>query len=225
MNLAGFSIAFVTIASSALAQTPMLVTTSWEVSANNGLSWQAGTVQLPQSQQSVLVRHVVTWGTPGLGDYLVSGGVIPRIQTVGQTGLSDTVSGIQRRQIFMQPASSGTMGRRFTTNEILVTTSATTPPTGPITFFTNDPILGTTFPANPVDVVQFQLNLDGTAGERVISDWVSNNSFYRVVSIATPGPYTYSFSHSSTSLIVIPTPTTLAMLAVTSSVLMRRRRS
>jgi uncharacterized protein (TIGR03382 family) len=203
----------------------MLVTTNWEVSADNGLSWQAGTVQVPQSQSSVLVRHVVTWGTPGQGDYIVNGGVIPTVRTTGLVGLSDTASSIQRRQIVMQPTPSIIAGRRFTGNELVVSASVSAPPTGAITFFGFDPILGTTAFGNPIDVLQFQLTLDGSAGERVISDWTDTSSRYNVVAAATPGPYTYTFAHNSTTLVVIPSPAGLAVAGVAGVVLLRRRRT
>ncbi len=213
-----------TCSSVTFAQSPMLVTTSWEVSADNGQSWQAGVVQVPQSQQSVLVRHVVTWGTPGQGDYLRNGLVVPRIVSVGGIGAEDAASDVSVRQpTGIIPVPTG-MGRRFSPGELLVTGSVSPPPTGALSFAAHDAILGTTFFANPVDVVRFRLTLDGSAGERIISDWVTNNPTYRVVSAATPGPYTYTIVYGTTTLIVVPSPAGLAVLGVASGMLRRRRR-
>jgi hypothetical protein len=224
MNALTSSAAAAMCASVAVAQTPMLVTTSWEVSSNNGASWQSGTVQVPQSQQSVLVRHVVTWGLPSQGDYLVNGGVIPTVRTTGLVGVNDTASDVFHRQIVMQAAPSSISGRRFTLNELVISSSTSPPPLGAVTFFCFDPLLGTTVVANPVDVLRFRLNLDGSVGERVISDWTNTSTRYNVVSVATPGPYQFTFTHIPTSLVVSPSPAGLALAGVAGAMLLRRRR-
>jgi hypothetical protein len=225
------------------AQTTAGIT--WQLSLDNGTTWQNGEVIAPQSQSSVLVRAQVTIfdnGVPFLDSsrarfaqaraeaYVRS--PVPRTDTVEglvilQPGVpanlfNSTFSLSQHGDLFKIDAFGDTqapgmfLGHRI---DNIVTPVGSTPNR-----------------TNPLNILRYQLNLDGTTGDRTFDGgflaFTSSSSVSagidQVLVYPSSGSLTTSaanITQTPATLTIIPTPTTLALFTISSLFATRRRRS
>jgi hypothetical protein len=211
------------------AQTIVPVTSLWQLSLDNGQTWQSGTVVAPQSQTSVKVRNFVTWGDGvtlhpfGRAEF---DGVVRSLEGAG---LGDSVTNI--RGVFsgiFQPPLINIQGRRWAPDIIKIDSIGDTQAPGNFPFVTLGAGQGSG-PLGPLSIFEYDLVLDGTAGSRLITAaWrmsPQNQPNLVVGLLGNPGPYEWQVTLQEATLVVVPSPAGLAVLGVASSVLMRRRRS
>jgi hypothetical protein len=215
----------------ALAQTTVPVTASWQISLDNGATWQSGTVQAPQTQASVRVRQFVSWGTPSSADYINGAGFDGIVRSINGAGLGDTTSnffGILDGMYIPMPAII--QGRRWAPDLIKIDRGdALAPGLGTFVSITNNTPTGGIIYGNPIRTFEYTLNLDGTLGSREFSaawqQFPVGQPLLLVTVDGLPQPYTYSYTFNDATLVVVPSPAGLALVGVASGVLLRRRRS
>lgn len=216
------------LASAALGQTVLPVTSSWQISLDNGATWQGGTVQAPQSQTSVKVRNFVTWGDGVTLHPFGSANFDGVVQSLDGAGMGDSVSNIRGVfwGIFQAPVSN-IQGRRWAPDTIKIDPIGDTRAPGVFPFVSLGPGPGGG-PFGPLSIFEYDLALDGTAGSRLITAaWQINSQNQpnlQVGLVGDPGPYAWQVTLQDATLVVVPSPAGLAVLGVASGVLLRRRR-
>lgn len=217
-----------TVASVASGQTVLPVTSSWQISLDNGTTWQGGTVLTPQSQASVKVRNFVTWGDGVTRHPFSSAQFDGVVRSLEGAGLGDSVTNIVG--VFggvFQPPVLNIQGRRWAPDLIKIDSIGDTQAPGLFPFVTLGPGPAGG-PLGPLSIFEYDLMLDGTAGSRLITAaWRINsqNQPTLVVGLSgNPGPYTWQVTLQDATLVVVPSPAGLAVLGVASDVLLRRRR-
>lgn len=162
----------------ASAQPVITASTVWEVSLDNGASWQGGVVNAPTSQASALVRLRVGWTVtnPPPGSMFYHSMLVDSVaQSLGAGGLGDTIT----NPMELATGSSGTslvvsssVGKRIGSLlkldpgwPNLSLPAADAQWMNPRNLLLGIPGFFPTFD-NPVTVIQYQLNLDGTQGAR-----------------------------------------------------------
>lgn len=218
----------VLLAPMASGQTVVPVTSSWQISLDNGATWQGGTVLAPQGQTSVKVRNFVTWGD-GVTLHPFGGAAFDGVvRSLQGAGLGDSVTNI--RGIFdgiFQPAPSFIQGVRWAPDVIKIDPLADVNAPGQFPYVG----LGSGFTSGalgPLSIFEYDLMLDGSTGSRQITAaWrvSSQNQPYLIVSlVGNPGPYAWQVTLQEATLVVVPSPAGLALVGVASGVLLRRRR-
>ncbi len=216
------------------AQTLALpVTSTWQISTNNGTTWNSGETQVPLNTSSVRVRMVVSWTPPVLdpNGYLVAASFDGFVRGLGGAGAGDSVSAIS--MLFdgaFQPAPSSLniAGRRVATDLVKIDRGDSQPlGQGTVVVVGNSPAFGTVTFGTPITVFDYRLNLDGSAGSREVGlVYAAVQSPIGVATLPPPGftsISTQAFTQAAT-LVVVPSPTGLALVGVASGVLLRRRR-
>ncbi len=224
-------VAVACFACAASAQTILPVTSSWQLSLDNGQTWQGGTVFAPQSQTSVKVRNFVAWGD-GVTLHPFNAALFDGVvRSQAGAGLNDSVANIRGVfNGFFTPAMPFIQGRRWTTDIIKIDGGDTQAPGQfPFVSLSSSPFTGTIF-FGPASIFEYDLLLDGTAGSRHISaawriDAATGQPSLGVGLTTTPGPYDLQVTLQDATLVVVPSPAGLALVGVASGVLMRRRRS
>jgi hypothetical protein len=151
---------------------------TWQLSLDNGATWQVGSVVAPQSQGAVLVRMSVTvldgsQATSGTSVHFSAANLESYVTTTAQT--VDTMSSPLAHQVsspgnpFLRPGPFA--GRRVGNILALDRRNDSTPlGNAPAVFVLNE---GTSSEGsrtfNPLTLLQYQLNLDGTLGDRSFS--------------------------------------------------------
>jgi MYXO-CTERM domain-containing protein len=206
---------------------------SYEVSADNGTTWQTGTIEVLPTQASVLFRARATWSADG-GMYAFAGAQFDAV--VSNAGAGDSAANATR------PGTTGTgsaqtlVASRFG-NQIKIDDSRDTaaPGQGARGVFPGQLVQNftTSFStANPLVIFQFQLNLDGTEGTRSVSNLYvppsggnSTDRFMRVYTSAG-GAQNNPLSSSTGAAVnvLIPTPGALALMGMGLVGVGRRRR-
>ncbi len=222
------------LASVAQGQTFTLpVTSTWQISTNNGATWNSGETQVPLSTSNVRVRMVVSW-TPPMADpngYLVAASFDGFVRGVGGAGAGDSVSAISMLYDgAFQPAPSALniAGRRVATDLVKIDRGDSQPlGLGTVVVVGNSPAFGTVTFGTPITVFDYRLNLDGSAGSREVGlVYAAVQSPIGVATFPPPG-FTSIGTQAltqSTTLVVVPSPAGLALVSVAGGVLLRRRR-
>jgi hypothetical protein len=221
-----------TAATECHAQSPMPVTATWEISTDSGATWSAGSVNVPITQTAVRARYMLTWGTtPSNQEFFNTAVFSPTISGVDGAGMSDTVTNIRGVQLTLGPLPANIQGRRWRVDEIKIGSDDSPPPNGPVSLNGFDALQEIYYFGNPVSILEYDLQLDGSLGSRRLSAvWrprPSNpsNPFALSVVSFTPGPLVYSYTFNDATLVVIPAPASLALPGVASAMLLCRRRS
>ena len=229
-------------ASAALAQTTANVT--WQLSLDNGTTWQSGNLVAPQAQASVLVQAQVTVfdnGVPFLSQARERFAEAAMEAYVRSPLLrSDFVSSVQTLQsglparLLNAPFATSQHGDIFKIDNVGDTSSP-----GQGTFLSTRNIVNatgsTTVRTNPLVILQYRLQLDGLEGDRTFDGgFLAFTGFTRGVAgtnqlLAYPatGGLTTSpidVTQVPATLTVIPTPTTLTLFTIGSLFATRRRR-
>jgi hypothetical protein len=210
------------------------VTSTWQISTNNGATWNSGETQVPLSTSSVRVRMVVSW-TPPVVDpnaYLIGTTFDGYVRGLNGAGTADTVSAISLLSLGIYqsaPAGLDIAGRRVGADLIKIDRGDALPlGQGTVISVGNAPAFGSVVFGTPVTVFDYLLNLDGSAGSREVGLVYAAVPSPVRVSTLLPGGFTTISTQALTqpaTLVVVPSPAGLAVLGVASSVLMRRRRS
>jgi hypothetical protein len=217
----------------------------WEVSLDNGNSWQQGAVSAPQSQASVLVR--MRW------QHLTNGSVTPQEQytnifdaasfeAYSTTAMptTDTASNLLQMALVQTGVTQLRSTPLITSRRVgsvlaIDRTSDNAPLGGNLGVFVNNYNNGIFNATTRQDIplLQYTLNLDGSSGDRVLSGlfipFNTGHSFtlgFDQISVANRVEFIAAdITHLPTTLTIIPTPTTLAIFTITSLFATRRRRS
>lgn len=222
------------IASAASGQTFTLpVTSTWQISTNNGATWNSGETQVPLNTSSVRVRMVVSW-TPPVPDpdgYLAGAAFDGYVRGLQGAGALDTVSDISLLSLGLyQPAppSLNLAGRRITPDLIKIDRGDALPlGQGTVVSVGNAPAFGSAIYGTPITVFDYRLNLDGSVGSREVGLVYSAAQFPVRVLTTLPQGFTTITADASTqpvTLTVVPSPAGLALVGVASGLLLRRRR-
>jgi hypothetical protein len=213
-------------------------------STDNGATWQPDSLTVPASQTSVLVRLNVTIldGTqalPGRSVHFSSANLESYVTTAVATG--DTMLNPLVHEVsspgnpFLRPGPFA--GRRVGNILALDRRNDTTPlGNNPAVFVVNEPT-GFEGPRtfNPLTMLQYELSLDGTVGERSLSS-VFLPIFTPAISVGSNqvGVFDYrgtslvvravEITQTPATLVVVPAPSSAAVLASIALFTSRRRR-
>jgi hypothetical protein len=142
----------------------------WEASIDQGVSWTWSMLEVPQDQGTVRVRASCAF-PPGRAHYFAGAMIDQVITGLDGAGMSDTVTVVDPG--FTNPQTL--MARRFGSVLKIDEESDTLPPgEGPSHWGIFQPghAVGAYTYANPVlGVIEFDLHLDGTPGDRLINAW------------------------------------------------------
>lgn len=209
-------VAFLGIARSSSAQTQYVLggpaTWTWRASLDGGQSWATSLVEAPQSQASVIIQALVAFPaepTRYLGIVALDG----TISGVGGAGPLDTVSDIFRGALYNVPQAAALRFGNVIKVDFIWDTQP--PGEGPWWFFIGQPApgLGAVLFDNPLFVMQYTLNLDGSPGDREIGgvwrrfvqfpdgDYAYTHSFLQP-DVITAHPLT----HEPLTIHVLPAP-------------------
>ena len=222
------------LASAALGQTFTLpVTSTWQISTNNGTTWNSGETQVPLNTSSVRVRMVVSW-TPPVPDpdgYLAYASFDGYVRGLNGAGNADSVAAINLLFAGVyQPAPTALSlaGRRVASDLLKIDRGDALPlGQGTVVSVGNSASLGNAIYGTPITVFDYRLNLDGSAGSRELGLVYAAVQFPTMVSTSLPAGFTTIVTQATTqpaTLVVVPSPGGLAVLGVASGVLQRRRR-
>ncbi len=209
------------------------VTSTWQISTNNGATWNSGETQVPLNTSSVRVRMVVSWTPPVLDPnaYLIGTTFDGYVRGLSGAGTADTVSSISLLSLGVYqpaPASLDIAGRRVSADLIKIDRGDALPlGQGTVISVGNAPVFGSVVLGTPVTVFDYALNLDGSAGSREVGLVYAAVPSPVRVSTLLPTGFTSISTQASTqpaTLVVVPTPASLALVGVASGMLLLRRR-
>jgi hypothetical protein len=235
------------IAAHAIAQPSATAIATWQLSADNGATWNSNALTLPQTQTSVLARCLVTVNPQGFSGsgpvHFAQAFFETHWRSNGNAGLNDSVSNVQViRPAIPQATLRSTPSFTSRFGSILKTAGGTTSsppgsgtPLNALNWF--DGLANPRPTSDPIPVFQYTISLDGTIGDRTISGLWRGASLSLVdtapagsilvgqylnvepdILIAAP------ITDIPATLTIIPTPTTLALFTITSLFATRRRR-
>lgn len=228
--------AFVAVAGLAAAANAQVGTANvaYEVSDDGGATWNGGLTETVAS--SVLVRIRASWSDDA-GMYAFAGAQFDVVVTgVGGAGAGDTVSNAIRPGTTSGGSAQTIVATRFG-NQIKIDDVRDTlgPGAGTRGVFPGQLVenfAGTNFSnANPITIFQFELNLDGSIGDRDMSSLYiapsGGNTIDRVMRIYTSpagAQNTPSTTTRGATVRVVPAPGALALLGLGGLAIARRRR-
>jgi hypothetical protein len=231
MQLTLSLLVFAATASSALAQAFTLpVTSTWQISTDNGTTWNSGSTTVPQSTSSVRVRMQIGW-TPPAPDpfaYVVSAGFDGYVRGVGGAGPADAVTNINMLENgFFAPARAAIQGRRVTSELVKIDPGDNLAlGLGTVVVVGNSPATGGVVFGTPLVVFDYRLQLDGSPGERELG--LVYSAVPQPMRIATgtdpSGFFTVQPLTQPATLLVVPSPAGLVLAGLSGMWLSRRRR-
>lgn len=214
-----------------LAQTQVVpVTSTWQISTNNGATWSSGQTVVPQSTSSVRVRMEVSWTPPVpdpqtfLGAALFDG----YVRGTNGAGPADTVTNIfMLDNGFFAPARAAIQGRRVASDLLKIDPGDNAAlGLGLLNSANNAPVTGGIVFGSQVVVFDYRLQLDGTLGSREIG--LVYGAVSQPVSIVTTtvpsSSYTVQPLTQAATLVVVPAPASTVMVGTCAAMLLRRRR-
>jgi len=206
------------------------ITSTWQVSTDNGTSWNSGTSQVPQTQANVRLRMQISWSspTPNASEWLNGASFDGYVRGMSGAGSTDGVTNISLRENgTFQRASVPLAGRRVAADLIKIDRGDTLPlGQGTIVNVGNAPVTGGIVFGTPVTVFEYQLDLDGSIGSREAGLVYRAGSPVSVVTTPPVGFTSFNFIALTqpATIVVVPAPTALALAGVGGVVLLRRRR-
>jgi hypothetical protein len=219
---------------------------SYAFSTDNGTTWQAHALTVPQSQPSVLIRMNMTVldggvSAPTNGLLYFSEALFESYVTTA-TPSGDSLSDIavlRSPAVGGPPLVSGPYAGRRVGNVLAVDRINDVTPLGssPGVFISNvaTPFGSGPFRQNPLTVLQYRLQLDGSGGDRVCSSaFLPYSTFFSTasaneVSVTDGRSGTNQFvvvpvTQTPATLTVIPAPGSAVIVAGTALFVMRRNR-
>lgn len=228
--------AFVAVAGLAAAANAQVGTglVVYEVSDDGGATWNGGLVETVAS--SVKVRILASWSSDA-DMYAFGGSQFDVVVTgVGGAGAADTVANAMRPWPTNTGSAQTIVATRFG-NQIKIDDARDTlgPGAGTRGVFPGllaQNFAGTNFStANPLTIFEFDLNLDGSIGDRDLSSLYiappGGNTIDRVMRIYTSptgAQNTPSTTTRGATVRVVPAPGALALLGLGGLAIARRRR-
>ena len=228
----------VSLSATALAQSG---TWTWQISTDTGASWTEGSVHVPATQESVLLRVVFSWrDLPGA--YALASTQFDAIRVgLDGAGPGDTVRNLVRPGALGSGEQQTIVSTRFgDTIKMDDSRDTSGPGFGLRGIFPSQPpefLSGGNFTsANPVSLFEYELVLDGSLGERLISDVpMAVGEDTLVVKLFTSpqgslaqlrnGMFMTQIQRSDARVIVVPAPVTWAGLTTGLALTARRRRA
>jgi len=210
-------------------------TIGYQVSTDGGTTWQNGTVNVPQSQTSVMVRIQASWSADN-NMYAFAGSQFDVVVSGASAG--DNVANAARPFPTDKGATQTIVATRFG-NQIKIDDARDTsgPGLGTRGVFPGqlvEQFAGTNFSsANPINIFTFTLNLDGTAGLRSFSNLYiapsGGNTTDHVMRVYTSSSGGQNNPVTTTNgggvNVVVPAPGALALLGLGAIATGRCRRS
>ncbi|HLP85285.1 MAG TPA: hypothetical protein VK157_13130 [Phycisphaerales bacterium] len=236
------------IAPLAVAQPVATATSTWQISADNGGTWQSGTVSLSQSQQSIRARMLVEVTSQGFTNpaHFAHAQFETYLTSSFGAGLNDTISSVRSLRTFVTgPQLVSVVSRSDRFGEILKTSAPSNQPfapgSGPSLFAENQrtPTSGVPSAINPLVVFEYTIMLDGSLGTRSLSTLWRGGSTQSTPAIIAPlgSIIVGDFANSPTGTIaiapmtdipatitVIPAPGAAIVFACAAAISLRRRR-
>ncbi len=226
------------------------VSCEWQVSLDQGASWQSGSVTAPPSQGSVWVRAVTTVRVNGVP--VVSGSMpnftVAQIEGWSQTAsaTNDSVVGFSvitpttTGAILPTPGPRSDLQSRRLGNLLIADRRNDTMPPGQGAGLLIQNVVGSVGQnpslANPLAVFVMDVSLDGSAGDRVFSGAFVGMTYFGFV--IPPGSVAVGntslvlstwqaapVTHVPVTLTVIPTPATTSLAVAGTLLALRRRRT
>lgn len=221
---------------STIAQTPITATFAWEVSADGGATWQRGTVGVPQSQSSVLVRAWVGWNRDLPSQTFSQCQFDATVTTPGRQS-ADIIDHVNEGNAgwWSQNGGQGIGNFGITAfadvQKIDDIRDIDAPGQGPrwISPLNLSPVIGGLHEENPAIVFNYRLTLDGMAGDRhigAIFRVLDPQNPDRLVRIYTDGvsPANVPTTVLDAVVTVIPAPTTAFLFGASTLLISSRRR-
>jgi hypothetical protein len=226
-----FTTAWVGTTSATAQSTPVPVAFLWELSKDGGASWQQGSTIVDATNLAVDARLRIAWTSPvsTAQDFFGNARFDGTVQGLVAAGSLDTVTSITALvNGVMQTPLAAVQGRRFSTDLIKIDLGDPLPPgQGAFVTVNNAPALGGLTAANPVTVLQYRLNLDGSPGSRIVSCALPTSQPVSIALFGLPAGQQPTFvpTVQSATLVVVPSPSCLTLAGLAGAVLLRRRRS
>lgn len=194
-------------------------TFTWQLSLDDGVTWQTGVVEAPQTQQRVHVRAVAAWDNFDTGWAYASTAFDATWTSAGPGGLGDSAGEMMHIEPFtvsFQTLRASRFGQVVKIDD----SRDTQPPGMGANWVANgqyDSGFGQPFSsANPVAVFRYSMTLDGSLGERTASAVFLNRGapgrFMTLFLRPGTGSNRPLTTQVSATLRVIPSPGTLALL-------------
>lgn len=205
----------------------------WQVSADNGATWQSGNLQVSESQPSVRVRANVSWNAPGIAFAIAGLDVV--VEGLEGAGSADSITNILRPPTFLDGTPTNRVSVQRFGNLLKIDDSRDTSPpgTGPSTLWLiqtfNEISLNRD---NPITILEYTLILDGSLGTRRLSEifFTTTNGYRdninRLFDVYT-SRFTYNMPTSTrlgASVTVIPAPGASFFAAFGTVMIAARRR-
>jgi hypothetical protein len=213
----------------------------WQLSTDEGSTWQGGRVEVPLSTTGIRVRLLASWSADA--GYAFAGTQFDAVITGLNAGGNDTVLNPSRPFTFDSGAQQTIVSTRFG-NQIKIDDSRDTNPPGvgvrgvfpgqrPENFAEGRFTAG-----QPVSIFEYTLRLDGTPGTRRIDGepitgpigfpcWsvriYTSPIGAQIALNGGPSCDRNSLTYAPASLVIIPTPATATLLAVAVVAHSRRR--
>lgn len=217
---------------------------TWELSADGGSSWQSGTLSVPTSQQSVRARVSIDVTGQGFAatPHFVQAQMEVYWTSTTFAGLGDAVSNVRvLRPFAIGPVLVSTPSRTDRFGTSLKTAGngpqASPPGSGPTLNVENSvtPIGGVPGVINPLTIFEYDIQLDGSVGERSVSTFWRGGAYAGVTAgegsliagqFTTPTSQLVAAQITETpaTLIVVPAPASLFTLASGALFAARRNR-
>lgn len=220
---------FIVMTTSVLAQVPGAMT--WQVSLDDGATWQGGDVAVSPSQTSVRVRLLASWDA-GLG------GTSPPVwfwftlldPYVADVGLNDAMSEVRRRTADGYSLLGPSLGPQRVGSVLKLdsVTDTALPGAGPGWFSISQGsgITGVFTYGNPIEILTYRLSLDGSLGTRTVSGvWAPNPSAGGAPQVRlSTGESVQATFHDARIIVPAPGAAGLGAAACLGLIAARRRR-
>lgn len=199
----------------------------WEASMDNGTTWTQGLAVVPENTTSVLVRSQCQFDFPFLQNYYSGASLDATVQGMTGSGLTDSASAILRNTRGIQPLQATRFGQVLKIDDF---DDPHPPGQGPLWVTVVQYAAISPVPTNPYWMLQYQLNLDGTSGDRLIDAVFRQPPTIpqgRYLAIGTYGSdviYYPTLRIDPLTIRVIPAPGMVGLLFAGPVILVRRRR-
>jgi len=199
----------------------------WEASFDGGATWQRELVTAPSSTRSVMVRSVCDFER-GPQYYFNGIGLDGTVTGIGGAGERDVATGLRRNAVGIQPLAA----QRFANVIKLDDADDREPPgLGPLRIVVvQSQALGPYPTITPYWMIQYNLSLDGSTGDRVVDAWYRvppgfPQDRYVAIGINFSQDLIYpSVTNHPLTIRVVPSPASVFVVLSGMATFVRRRR-
>jgi hypothetical protein len=224
---------------SAHAQSVLLgepVTWQWQASTDDGLSWNSGTMVATSSAERVRVRGMVSFPSASTQRYFSFVAFDPFVEGIQNVGSNDSIMDVDRGQLpyALQRLQVRRFGNRLSIDDEVDTLPPGLGPSWALSL--QGPNNGTSpLPdfANPINVFEFQLVLDGSLGDRLVTAAWSRETAFNLSPYAVTNVWGFEnqgrqwrhpLTEEQLTIRVVPAPASASILVLAGLLGARRRR-